>query len=80
MFDSADFFMLPAAVPSSRQGADRFQYVVTAERAGNRHSVRTTDKAAPKALRDLLDALTKISMGRGAVPNTGDTSDNSSQP
>jgi hypothetical protein len=80
ILDSVDFFRLPEQVPSSRQGTDRFQYVITVESAGNRHSVRTTDKAAPKALRDLLEALTRISMGRAAVPKTGDTPDDSGRP
>ena len=80
ILDSADFFGLPAAMLPSRQGADRFQYVVTVESAGKRHSVRTTDKAAPKALRPLLEYLTKISLGRAAVPNTGDISDDSGRP
>ena|SRR5215475_2814819 len=80
ILDAADFFGLPAAAPPSRLGGDRFQYVVTVESAGRRHSVRTTDKAAPKALRPLLEYLTKISMGRAAVPNTGDIPDDSGRP
>jgi hypothetical protein len=80
ILDSADFFDLPAAVPPSRQGADRFRYVVTVESAGKRHSVRTTDKAAPEALRPLLEYLTKIAMGRAAVPNAGDRPDDSGRP
>jgi hypothetical protein len=80
ILDSADFSGLPAAVFPSRQGADRFQYIVTVESAGKRHSVRTTDKAAPTALRPLLEYLTKISMGRAAAPNTGDVLDDSGRP
>jgi hypothetical protein len=80
ILDSADFFSLPAAVLPSRQGGDRFQYVVTVESAGKRHSVRTTREAAPKALRDLLEFLTKISMGRAAVPKTGNIPNDSGRP
>jgi hypothetical protein len=80
ILDAVDLFDLPAAAPPSRRGADRFQYVVTVESAGKRHSVRTTDRAAPTALRPLLEYLTKISMGRAAVPNAGDTADDSGRP
>jgi hypothetical protein len=80
ILDAADLFDLPAAAPPSGRGADRFQYVVTVESAGKRHSVRTTDRAAPKALRPLLEYLTKLSMGRSAVPNTGDRADDSGRP
>jgi hypothetical protein len=80
ILDAVDLFDLPAAAPPSRRGADRFQYVVTVESAGKRHSVRTTDRAAPTALRPLLEYLIKISMGRAAVPNAGDTADDSGRP
>jgi hypothetical protein len=80
ILDAADLFDLPAGASPSRRGADRFQYVVTVESAGKRHSVRTTDRAAPKALRPLLEYLTKISMGRAAVPNAGDRADKGERP
>jgi hypothetical protein len=80
ILDAADFFGLPAALLPSRPDADRFQNVVTVESTDRRHSVRTTDKAAPKALRALLEYLTRVSMGRAAVRETGDLPGDSGRP
>jgi hypothetical protein len=73
LVESSDFFALPARTSSAARGADRFQYVITVENAGTRHSVHTTDEAAPEALGVLLTALRTASMGRKIVPNSGDT-------
>jgi Emfourin len=80
ILEAVDLFDLPAQAPPSRRGADRFQYVVTVESAGKRHSMRTTDRAAPKALRALLEYLTKISMGRTTVSKSGGKPDDSARP
>ena len=53
LVESSGFFALPARTSSATQGADRFQYTITVESAGKRHSVQTTDEAAPAALRTL---------------------------
>ena len=60
MVEAAGFFQLPASIPAAARGADAFQYVVTVEDQGRRHTVRTTDLAAPDALRSLLQHLTKV--------------------
>ena len=45
---------LPARTSAAMRGADRFQYVLTVENTGKRHSVQTMDEAAPEALGALL--------------------------
>jgi hypothetical protein len=72
LVESSDFFALPARTFSAARGADKFQYVITVERAGQRHSVHTMDEAAPEALGALLAVLRSASMGRKIVPNAGD--------
>jgi emfourin len=73
LVESSDFFALPARTSSAARGADRFQYVITVENAGQRHSVQTMDEAAPEALSALLASLRNASMGRKIVPNSGVT-------
>ena len=73
LVESPGFFALPARTSSATRGADRFQYVITVESAGKRHTVQMTDEAAPAALRTLITCLRSASMGRKIVPNSGDT-------
>jgi hypothetical protein len=73
LVESSDFFALPARTSSAARGADRFQYVITVENAGKRHSVQTMDEATPEALGALLAVLRNASMGRKIVPHSGDT-------
>jgi hypothetical protein len=73
LVESSGFLALPAMMPSATRGADRFRYVITVENTGKRHSVQTTDEAAPAALRTLITCLRNASMGRKIVPNSGDT-------
>jgi hypothetical protein len=73
LVESSDFLALPVGTSSATRGADRFQYVITVESAGKRHSVQTTDEAAPAALDALLAVLRNASMGRKIVPHSGDT-------
>lgn len=63
----AGFFDLPGALPGG-EGADRFQYVVTAEDGERRHTVRTGEAEAPDALRELLDELTRLARSKRAGP------------
>jgi hypothetical protein len=60
MLEAAGFFHLPASTTTPARGADAFQYVVTVEEHGKRHTVRTTDMAAPDALRSLFGYLTRV--------------------
>ena len=73
LVESSDFFALPARASSATRSADRFQYRITVENAGKRHSVETTDEAASATLKALIDCLRRVSMGRRVVPNSGDT-------
>jgi len=53
------FFNLPATLRSSSPGADRFNYKVTVETAGTRHTVEASEAAVPAEMRPLLDFLTR---------------------
>ncbi|MCL4250555.1 MAG: hypothetical protein KJ065_20560 [Anaerolineae bacterium] len=57
LVEDAKFFDLPARLRSSTGGADQFQYVVTVADGERRHTVRTTDSAAPETLQPLLRRL-----------------------
>ncbi len=59
LVDAAGFFELPEEITTPTPGADRFLYTLTVEVEGRRHTVRTSDAAAPAALRSLIDWLTK---------------------
>ncbi len=62
LIDAASFFDLPEAPTSSTEGADQFQYklFVDDQEQGRKHSIQTTDSAAPDTLRPLLRKLTII--------------------
>jgi hypothetical protein len=57
---AADFFNLPSMITAPRPGADQFVYRVTVEDAGRRHTVQTSDIAAPETLRPLLQWLVTL--------------------
>jgi hypothetical protein len=59
LVDEAEFFALPSELRESTPGADQFVYRVTVESAGRRHTVETTDEAAPPTLQALLDWLNR---------------------
>jgi hypothetical protein len=67
MVKAADFFNLPAATTRPTQGADRFQYVVSVEVDGKRHTVQISEAVTSATLRPLLDFLTKLAMGKGTA-------------
>ena len=58
MVEEARFFELPSTLSHVQPGADRFQYTVTVEIQGRRHTVEIAEGAAPPRLRPLLDRLT----------------------
>jgi|SwirhirootsSR3_FD_contig_31_14187330_length_981_multi_1_in_0_out_0_1 emfourin len=66
MIKAADFFNLSAATRPT-EGADRFQYALTVEAGGKKHTVQTSEASAPAALRPILDFLTKLAMGKGTA-------------
>ncbi|WP_199290366.1 protealysin inhibitor emfourin [Leptolyngbya sp. FACHB-36] len=56
LVDAADFFRLPATIPSGAQ-PDRFQYQITVEEDGRRHSVTVGEAAMPGTMRPLVEWL-----------------------
>ena len=64
MMAAADFFKLPSTIPSIPQ-PDRFQYQITVEQEGKRHSVTVGEAAVPATLKTLLNWL----MAQPAQPN-----------
>jgi hypothetical protein len=68
MVEEAGFFNLPATIPAPTRGADAFQYVVTVEAEGKRHTVRTRDTAIPNALLPFIEYLTKVAKEKRRRP------------
>jgi hypothetical protein len=56
IMDAAGFFELPSTIPSSPQ-PDRFQYRITVEQEGKRHSVTVGEAVVPVKLKPLLNWL-----------------------
>ncbi len=57
MVDAAGFFNLPAKFPSPKRGADYFQYALTVESEGRKHTVEVSEPAVPAELRPLFQSL-----------------------
>ena len=57
MVDAARFFDLPSGSPSPKKGADYFQYKITTEVEGRKHTVVISDVALQPTLRPLVDYL-----------------------
>jgi hypothetical protein len=60
MIEAAHFFELPARIPSEPQ-PDRFEYQITVEQDGKKHSVTAAEPALPAELKPLVDWM----MGSG---------------
>jgi hypothetical protein len=58
LLDEANFFAL-AENPPAHPGPDAFQYTLTVETGTVRHTVYTSDTAAPPELRPLLQELSQ---------------------
>jgi hypothetical protein len=58
---AADFFALPAVIPSDTPGADQFQYQLTVENEGQQHTVEVGDAAVPESLWPLLNKIRILS-------------------
>jgi hypothetical protein len=54
MVETAKFFQLPATILSAPQ-PDRFQYEITIEQDGKRHTVKVAETAVPAELKPLLN-------------------------
>lgn len=58
LVEAAGFFELPEEMVGPGGGADRFLYALTVEMEGRRHTVHTSEAAAPPGLRSLIRWLT----------------------
>ena len=58
LINTANFFKLPPLMSSTKRGADRFNYKLTVETEGKRHSVLIDEGAVTPELRTLLQWLT----------------------
>jgi hypothetical protein len=63
IIESARFFELPALIPSKPQ-PDRFEYRITVEQDGKKHSVTAAEPALPPELKPLVDWM--MGVGRPA--------------
>jgi hypothetical protein len=63
MIETAHFFEIPALIPSKPQ-PDRFEYRITVEQNGKKHSVTAAEHALPSELRPLVDWM--MGLGRPA--------------
>lgn len=59
LIDKADFFNLPEKFPVPKMGADYFQYTLTIEKEGEKHTIEISDPSVPATLRPLLQFLSK---------------------
>lgn len=64
LLDELDFFKLPAQFLPARPGVDQFTHKIEVESKKGKHSVLTTDSAAPEKLRELVDLLNTIARAR----------------
>ena len=64
LVESARFFDLPAKIPPSKIGADRFNYKLTIETAGRSNTVEFNEANTPPQLSPLVKQVT--SLGRSA--------------
>jgi hypothetical protein len=54
---AADLFRLPAQMISTNRQVDRFQYQITIEDNGQRHTVTASETALPNTLKTLVEWL-----------------------
>ncbi len=65
MVEAAGFFDLPPEFPVPKRGADYFQYKLTVESEGRKHTVEVSEPAIPAALRPLLQSLMTYARQQG---------------
>jgi hypothetical protein len=59
LVEASDFFNLPEKITASTAQADRFQYTLTVEDEGRKHTVTVSEAALPGTLRPLIEWLQK---------------------
>ena len=64
LLDDLDFFDLPAQILPPRPGADQFTHKIEVAGKKGKHSVLTTDSAAPEKLRELIELLNLLARTR----------------
>jgi hypothetical protein len=52
--ETANFFSLPAQLTSPAGGADRFQYEITVEDGGKKHTIETGETSMPETLQPFV--------------------------
>ncbi|MBA3921102.1 MAG: hypothetical protein H0X31_05070 [Nostocaceae cyanobacterium] len=57
LVETADFFRLPAKITARTPQPDRFEYQLTVEDNGKKHTVTVGEQAVPGKLKPLLDWL-----------------------
>jgi len=65
LVDKAGFSKLPDKIVGSAAVPDEFTYNITVSDDSGKHTVMTTDSAAPADLRPLIDLLTQLTRTRG---------------
>ncbi len=60
LVEAAQFYSLPDKIPSTRLGADRFQYRVTVEEPGLSHTVEAAESGIPDSLQLLIKHVTGL--------------------
>jgi hypothetical protein len=65
LINAANFFNLPPLITTKKPGADRFQYKLTVETEGRRHTVEINEGAVTPVLRPLLEWLTVKAKAKG---------------
>src|SRR5512133_3946150 len=56
----ANFFALPSQLTGKSAGADRFQYEISVDTGGQRHTVQTGESSMPEALQPLIQHLDRL--------------------
>ncbi|WP_017314273.1 protealysin inhibitor emfourin [Mastigocladopsis repens] len=59
LVEAANFFNLPENITASTSQPDRFQYRLTVEDEGRKHTVTVSETALPGTLRPLIEWLQK---------------------
>lgn len=65
LIEKVDFFALPSVIPSVSGGADRFQYTLTVESEGRRHTVELPESAVTGDFANLIGSLTALARKGG---------------
>ncbi len=58
--DNANFFELPAQLTGDSGGADRFQYEITVEEGGKKHTITAGENALPGPVQPLVKHLERL--------------------